>query len=1483
MTTVLQKLKEFGESIGLTGEGLQKFIKEQQIEEREQRALEREREQQEKAWELERMKLQLEQHRLQQEARDKEAEAELQKLKLERTRISEEADADADQTNRHAGLVNAKMPKMPYFDEDKDCMDAYLNRFERFAEVQRWKKDTYAVCLSALLKGKALEVYARLPIDQANDYDSLKAALLKRFQLSEDGFKRKFRTAKPDTGESPAQFITRLASYLQRWVELAKVDQTYEGLSVLIIREQYLSICPPDLALFLKERSLKDLDELATIAERYYEAHTETFAAKQRSSDVRVNTKGPKKCYKCGSETHLAKTCSRESRLTSTDVKRSPSKTTTFPRSCFICGKSGHLARNCFQRVKTAGMEFKDHESRAPQDHRHQSDKDTSATHPKNADSHVCNALLSPEIELKCGCKLPVIADSCFKEGLNRMPVTYGSLAGKRVSVLRDTGCSTVVVRRSLVPEHQLTGHKAMCVLIDGTVRRTPVAHIDIKSPYLSGTVKAVCMDQPLYDVIIGNVEGVNDFEVNRDIPTTESEITQEDDIKQSNAVLTRQQKKLKVTKPLHVPTAIDTSMSVNDIVKLQGEDETLNSVRQQVQPYRKSERQDETYFFLDKQLLYRQHQEKKGVIRKQLVLPKMMRSHVMKIAHESTMAGHQGVSRTLSRVTTQFWWPGVTRDVYKYCRSCDICQRTIPKGKNTKLSLGSVPLIDTPFKRVAVDLIGPMFPVTDRGNRYVLTLVDYATRYPEATPLKNIDTETVAEALVSMFSRIGIPEEILSDQGAQFMSNVMKEVSRLLSVKQLTTTPYHPQCNGLVERFNGTLKTMLKRMCAERPKDWDRYVDPLLFSYREVPQESIGFSPFEMLYGHPVRGPMTILKQLWTREQQDPDVKTTYEYVINLRQRLQDTCDLAHDALQKAQQKQKKYFDSRAKDRFFKPGDKVLLLLPTDGNKLLMHWKGPFEIKERVNDKDYIIQLHDKTRLFHANLLKKYWEREDSTANVESVGAAILEPEEDDGVAPVEILPETEENYTDVYINPELSDEQIQDVKELLREYHEIFTNVPKVTKLGEHQITLTTDEPIRGKAYPLPHAMKELLNKEIDYMMKMDIIEPSNASYASPVVLVKKPDGSTRVCVDYRQLNKVTVFDPEPITSAEEIFAKLAGDRYHSKFDLTKGYWQIPMNEDDKDLTTFICHRGLFRFKVMPFGLVNAPATFSRIMRRLLRESCDLDNYLDDVLAHTKEWTGHLLVLRDFFERVKSANLSLRPSKCEVGQFRVSFLGHHVTENALQPRQETVDKILNAPRPTNKKELRAFLGLVGFYRRFIPNFATVASPLTDATRKGAPNRFEFSDAQIQSFEKLQQHIVNPPILRLADLQRTFILQTDASDTGVGAVLLQEDDEAVKHPVAFASRKLLPRETRYSTIEKECLAIIWGITKFQEYLYGKEFILETDHHPLQYLGKAQYQNGRLMRWALALQPYRFVIKAIHGRENVGADFLSRAPCVDDD
>ena len=209
-------------------------------------------------------------------------------------------------------------------------------------------------------------------------------------------------------------------------------------------------------------------------------------------------------------------------------------------------------------------------------------------------------------------------------------------------------------------------------------------------------------------------------------------------------------------------------------------------------------------------------------------------------------MSGHLGTKKTLDRVVSEFFWPGICGDVARFCKFCDICQRTIQKGRVSKVPLGKLPLIDTPFKRVAVDIVGPIEPRSEKRNRYILTMIDYATRYPEAVALPSIETERVAEALVEMFSRVGIPDEMLTDCGSQFTAEVMKEVSRLLSLQQLTTTPYHPMCNGLVERFHATMKQMLLRMCAERPKDWDKYLPALLFAIREVPQESLGFSPFE-------------------------------------------------------------------------------------------------------------------------------------------------------------------------------------------------------------------------------------------------------------------------------------------------------------------------------------------------------------------------------------------------------------------------------------------------------------------------------------------------------------------------------------------------------------------------------------------------------------------------------------------------------------
>ena len=234
-----------------------------------------------------------------------------------------------------------------------------------------------------------------------------------------------------------------------------------------------------------------------------------------------------------------------------------------------------------------------------------------------------------------------------------------------------------------------------------------------------------------------------------------------------------------------------------------------------------------------------------------------------MGVVHDSHFGGHLGVNKTEDRIQTNFFRPGLHEDVTSFCRCCDACQKTVARGSVPRAPLGDMPLINQPFKRVTIDLVGPIAPASDKGHRYILTLVDYATRYPEAVPLKNIDTETVAEALLDMYNRVGVPEEVLSDLGTQFTTDCMKEVSRLQSIRILATSPYQPACNGLVEKFNGTLKRMLRRICHEHSRQWHRFTNPLLFAYREARQEATGFSPFELLYGRTVRDPVNILKEL--------------------------------------------------------------------------------------------------------------------------------------------------------------------------------------------------------------------------------------------------------------------------------------------------------------------------------------------------------------------------------------------------------------------------------------------------------------------------------------------------------------------------------------------------------------------------------------------------------------------------------------------
>ena len=596
------------------------------------------------------------------------------------------------------------------------------------------------------------------------------------------------------------------------------------------------------------------------------------------------------------------------------------------------------------------------------------------------------------------------------------------------------------------------------------------------------------------------------------------------------------------------------------------------------------------------------------------------------------------------------------------------------------------------------MDIVGPL-PRSSSGKKYILVICDYATRYPEAVALRTIDANAVAEELLAFFARVGVPEEILTDQGTNFTSQLLREVYRLLHIKPIRTTPYHPQTDGLVERFNGTLKAMLKKTVAEEGKDWDRLLPYLLFAYREVPQASTGFSPFELVYGRNVRGPLDIVKESWEASTRSPE--SVVSYVLMVQQRLETLGDIVHENLNNAQETQKQWYDRNTRHREFNPGDQVIILLPTSNNKLLAEWRGPYPVVRKVGDVNYEVKLTDgrrRNRIFHVNMLREWHSPSAASFLAEEVlGEG---PDDPDDVVLWDGSGAADGEHPVICSN--LSPAQRTELGRILQEFADVQSSRPGRTQITECCIRTGTASPIRLPPYRLPHAYRDIVKKELEEMEKDGIIERSSSEWAFPIVLVKKKDGSLRMCVDYRRLNSISDADAYPMPRVDDMIDTLGKAKYITTLDLARGYWQVPVEEQSRSRTAFATPFGLFQFKVMPFGLHGAPATFQRMMDQLLVDCAAA--YLDDVVIHSTTWEDHIRHISDVLQKLRRTGLTIRPKKCQFGMDSCSYLGHVVGNGQVRPEETKLHAVREFPTPTTKKRVRAFLGLTGYYRKFMP-----------------------------------------------------------------------------------------------------------------------------------------------------------------------------------
>ena len=1337
------------------------FQREEQRLEREERRLEREEAQKahdaEKAAHEEARELRLAELKEARELRELELKAEQEKALLA-AEIEAKKEAAAGEHELKMASLGKQSPsdKASVFDPARNIrlvppfqekeVDKYFAHFEKVADSLNWPKESWVLLLQSVLVGKAQEIYGSLSVEQSSNYEHVKEAILKAYELVPEAYRQKFRNYLKYDSKTHVEFAREKENLFNRWCHSKEIGQDFKKLKQMVLLEEFKDKVRPDIRSHLDEQKVEELEKAAIMADDY--ALTHKMSSKSGNPQQ-------KRYHGSGNRENISRNMDdRKRHGKSTENVGLVSKVESLkPISCGYCGKPGHIITNCW---KLGGKTPCEHCGRF---------------NHKSEDCRIAKNKLQKDVKPTGLTSLKGLKVSPFNESENSKGVKVKPLIDRNNFVEKNKGIKVNPL------------HNDKSCIEDEISPNTESDYMENYKPFISEGVVSLVGDE-------------------------------------------NSSKKVKILRD----TGATQSLMLDSVLPL-----TENS-------------------FTGANVLI------SGVEMGVLEVP----------LHEVNIKS-------------------------------SLINSNIVIGMRPSLPVEGISLIlgnDLAGERVMVD---PRVVEKPRDNEKTERL---AEKFPGIFPASVVTRSMKAK------------KEAIKEQGKEeiglsgtFLENIDVKFEERNKEKADTALMRNESRNvkeNIPEKQERESKSVISRqnLIVEQSKDKELlYLFKVVLTPVKPEKVSVGYLIRDNIMmrkwsSHCVTiGPLLLLKEKWLDE--DPEKISVLKYVATFKDRLFRAGQIAKRNLQESQSKMKVWYHRKAKSRCFEPGDRVLVLFPVVGNPLQAKYSGPYKVVKKISDTNYLVKTPDRrkeTQVCHINMLKAYHEKpkpelvtlnnrlglESPTHSKDCVGQ-VAEKEED---TESEVRLENDQQPIKLQNSQILNDlgtklshlplVQRKELAEVITQYREVFPDVPSKTNLIEHDVDVGDSAPIKQHPYRVSPMKKELLDKEVQYMLKNDIIEESQSNWSSPYILVPKHDGGFRFCTDFRKVNDKTKSDSFPIPRIADCIDQIGNAKFVSTFDMLKGYWQVPLTQRAREISAFVTPSGLYQYKVMPFGMKNAPATFQRMVNKLVRDIDGCEGYIDDVVIFSDNWSDHIRQIKRFFQIMLDAKLTINLMKSEFGKATVKYLGHIVGQGQVRPLDAKIQTIVKYPIPTSRKELARFLGMAGYYRNFCLNFSEIAAPLTNLLSKKV--KFVWTDDCQLDFDKVKLLLQKSPVLKSPDYEKPFKLIIDSSDVGTGSVLVQEASDGLDHPVSYFSKKFLKYQKNYSVVEKETLGLVLALEHFDVYLGSTPFKIKvyTDHNPLTFLKTMKNKNQRLVRWSLALQEYNLEIQHIPGSENVVADALSR-------